>query len=162
MRTITQQLLKEIKEQLLSKKLTIATAESCTGGLVAHTLTNISGSSAYFERGHITYSNKSKIETLEVPEILIKKYGAVSPEVAASMAEGVRITAQTSIGLSTTGIAGPTGGAKEKAVGLVYIGIATPTKTEVKNFLFKGSRLQNKKSTLNATLTLLLKELKNW
>ena len=141
---------------LKNQKLVIATAESCTGGLIAHTLTNISGSSEYFDRGIVSYSNRAKMELLDVPEDMLKKYGAVSKEVAKSMAKGVRIKSNVDIGISTTGIAGPTGGSKEKPVGLVFIAVSTERNTAVKKFNFSGDRSQNKKSTCDAALDMLL------
>jgi nicotinamide-nucleotide amidase len=146
----------KISNMLKNQKLVIATAESCTGGLISHTLTNISGSSEYFDRGIITYSNRAKMELLDVPEDILKNYGAVSMEVAKSMAKGVRIKSNVDIGISTTGIAGPTGGSKEKPVGLVFIAISTENNTFVKKFNFSGNRLQNKKSTCDAALDMLL------
>jgi len=150
------ELLQKISVSLQNKNLKIATAESCTGGLIAHTLTNISGSSNYFERGLITYSNKAKIELLNISGEILKKYGAVSKEVACDMAEGIRIKSQVDIGIATTGIAGPTGGTKEKPVGLVYIAISTQDNILVKKFQFKGDRLQNKQFTCEAALKMLL------
>jgi nicotinamide-nucleotide amidase len=119
-------------------------------------LTNISGSSEYFDRGVISYSNKAKQEILGVPEDVLKKYGAVSTEIAEAMAMGIRQRASVDYGLATTGIAGPTGGTKDKPVGLVYIAIATKDHVTVKRFLFSGDRLANKESTCTATLELLL------
>ncbi|RLF39573.1 MAG: competence protein ComA [Thermoplasmata archaeon] len=152
-------LLVKISELLKEKELKIATAESCTGGLIGHTLTNISGSSDYYDRGIISYSNRAKMELLGVPEELLKKYGAVSKEVAKAMAEGVRARSKVDIGISTTGIAGPTGGTKEKPVGLVYIGISTKDETVVEKFQFHGDRLENKNSTCKAALEMLLETL---
>ncbi|MBL7996445.1 competence/damage-inducible protein A [bacterium] len=108
---------------------TIATAESCTGGLIAHRLTNVSGSSSFFLQGVTTYSNDSKMKLLNVPEKLLTDHGAVSEEVAKSMAENIRKMAGTNLGLSTTGIAGPTGATEHKPVGLAYIGFSTDEKT---------------------------------
>jgi nicotinamide-nucleotide amidase len=147
--------LKIISDLLKKNHITIATAESCTGGLIAHTLTNISGSSEYFDRGFITYSNNAKIETLDVPKILLDKYGAVSKEVAEEMANGIRKKSNVDIGISTTGIAGPTGGTIEKPVGLVYIAISSNKKTIVKKYKFSGDRLQNKENTCNEALQML-------
>ena len=147
--------LKIISDLLKKNHITIATAESCTGGLIAHTLTNISGSSEYFDRGFITYSNNAKIELLDVPRILLEKHGAVSKEVAEAMAKGVRTKSNVDIGISTTGIAGPTGGTIEKPVGLVYIAISSNDKPVVKQFYFSGNRLQNKENTCNAALQML-------
>lgn len=157
-----ERILKNVSDQLRKNNLTVATAESCTGGLLAHLLTNISGSSEYFERGVITYSNKSKMELLGVPQETIKEYGAVSKQTAKAMAIGIKEQANVDIGISTTGIAGPTGGTKEKPVGLVYIGIATSRKTEVKRFLFSKDRLQNKEKTCYKALEFLLETITKW
>lgn len=135
--------------------LTVATAESCTGGLIAHMLTNISGSSKYFDRGVIAYSNTAKIEMLGVPEKILKEYGAVSEQTAAAMAQGIQERANVDIGIATTGIAGPTGGTKEKPVGLVYIAVATKNNVKVQRFLFSGDRLMNKENICTAALKLL-------
>lgn len=157
-----ERILKNVSDQLRKNNLTVATAESCTGGLLAHLLTNISGSSEYFERGVITYSNKSKMELLGVPQETIKEYGAVSKQTAKAMAIGIKEQANVDIGISTTGITGPTGGTKEKPVGLVYIGIATSRKTEVKRFLFSKDRLQNKEKTCYKALGFLLETITKW
>lgn len=149
-------LLNKVSDELKKYQVTVATAESCTGGLLAHTLTNVSGSSEYFDRGMITYSNKAKHDILGVPEEVLKKYGAVSIQVAEAMAQGIRQRASVDYGLATTGIAGPTGGTKDKPVGLVYIAIATKDRIIVKRFFFSGDRLANKESTCTAALELLL------
>jgi PncC family amidohydrolase len=149
-------LVNKVSDELKKHQVTIATAESCTGGLLAHTLTNVSGSSTYFDRGVISYSNKAKQEVLGVPEEVLKKHGAVSREIAEAMAQGIRQRASVNYGLATTGIAGPTGGTKDKPVGLVYIAIATKDHVTVKRFLFSGDRLTNKESTCTAALELLL------
>jgi PncC family amidohydrolase len=149
-------LIHRVSSILKEKRLSIATAESCTGGLIAHTLTNISGSSEYFDRGVVSYSNRAKVELLGVSKESLDRYGAVSEEVAKEMAEAIRVRSGVDIGLSTTGIAGPTGGTKEKPVGLVYIGISTRNKTLVKRFLFSGDRLQNKEKACEEALKLLL------
>jgi len=142
--------------ELKNQNLSIATAESCTGGLIGNTFTNVSGSSEYFKLGIIAYNNKSKVKLLDISEIMLKKYGAVSKEVAKSMADGVRKLLNVDIGISTTGIAGPTGGTKEKPIGLVYIAVSTRKVTIVKKFNFPGDRLKNKDSTCNAALEMLL------
>jgi len=157
---IEQELLNKISTNLKKQKLTIATAESCTGGLLSHILTNISGSSDYFERGIVSYSNKAKMQLLGVSENLLKKYGAVSEHAAKTMAEGIRTKSNVDIGIATTGIAGPTGGSKEKPVGLVYIAISIKDDIIVKKFQFSGDRLQNKESTCNMALQMLLDFLK--
>ncbi|MBM2846669.1 MAG: cinA [Bacteroidetes bacterium] len=139
---------------LTERRLTLAVAESCTGGLVANRITNVSGSSAYFERGVIAYSNKSKMELLGVPADLIDVHGAVSKEVATAMAEGIRKAAHTDIGLSTTGIAGPTGGTPEKPEGLVWIGYSDTNATIALKFNFGDNRLRFKERTSQAALEL--------
>ena len=153
---VDRKLVNKVSDELKKHQVTVATAESCTGGLLAHTLTNISGSSEYFDQGVISYSNKAKMELLGVPEGLIKRHGAVSEEVAAAMAQAIQQRASVDYGLSTTGIAGPTGGTKEKPVGLVYIAIATKDSVVVKRYHFSGDRLSNKESSCNAALELLL------
>ena len=157
---IDENLLKNVANLLKEKNFKIATAESCTGGLIAHTLTNVSGSSDYFERGVISYSNKAKTKLLEVPENILKKYGAVSSQVAKIMADSIRTLSNVDLGISTTGIAGPTGGTKEKSVGLVYIAISTSKKTYIKKYKFKGDRLKNKELTCNAALKMIFNYLK--
>ena len=157
---IDKQLLNKISDKLKNLKLSIATAESCTGGLLAHSLTNISGSSEYFDRGIISYSNQAKQELLGVSEKTLQEYGAVSKQTAKAMAIRIKDKSNVDIGISTTGIAGPTGGTKEKPVGLVYIGIADSTNVYVKQFLFSESRLQNKENTCNAALEMLYDNLK--
>jgi len=155
-----EQLIKEISKILKKEKIKIAIAESATGGLISNFLTNISGSSEFFDRGLVTYSNNSKIEILGVSKDLIEKHGAVSKEIAEAMAEGARINSKVDIGLSTTGIAGPTGGSKDKPVGLVYIGYSDKNKTISKKFIFNGLRLENKESFCKAALNLLFKNIK--
>lgn len=152
-------LINKVSDELKKHHVTIATAESCTGGLLAHTLTNVSGSSAYFDRGVISYSNQAKTQLLDIPENLIQKHGAVSKEVAAAMANAIRQNAQVDYGIATTGLAGPTGDTKDKPVGLVYIAVSTKDSIVVKQFLFSGDRLSNKESTCTAALELLLETL---
>ena len=142
---------------LISTGKTLATAESCTGGLIAHTLTNVPGASDWFLGGVIAYANKAKTAFLGVPASLINKHGAVSTPVARAMAQGARKRFKTDFAIATTGIAGPTGGTKEKPVGLVFIAVASAKKTIVKKFLLKGTRSQIKTKTTNIALKLLLK-----
>ena len=133
----------------------IATAESCTGGLIASRITDISGSSAYFEQGFITYSNEAKIALLGVSKDIVAVEGgpgAVSEACARAMAEGVRAVTGSDVGLSVTGIAGPTGGTAEKPVGTVYMAVATPSGTTCRHHLFEGSRLEVKAKTAQAAL----------
>lgn len=115
-----------VARQLWNLKWTIATAESCTGGLISHRLTNVSGSSAYFIHGIVAYANASKTGLLDVPRDVIERFGAVSEETVRAMAEGIRTNSRAEIGLATTGIAGPTGGTDEKPVGTLFVGLATP------------------------------------
>jgi len=152
-----EELLEQVSSKLIKEKLTLATAESCSGGLIAHILTNISGSSNYFIRGFVTYSNESKMELLDVDEDLLIKYGAVSKQVVKAMAEGTRKKSNVDIGIATTGIAGPTGGTIEKPVGLVYVAVSTKDETVVEKFQFSGSRIDNKESICNAALQMLFK-----
>ena len=137
---------------LAERGLTIAVAESCTGGHVADRLTNVSGSSAYFGRGVIAYSNASKIALLGVPPDVIDHRGAVSREVAEAMAAGIRASAGSDVGLSTTGIAGPTGGTPEKPVGIVWIGYADETTILAKRFQFGDGRLRFKERASQAAM----------
>ncbi len=129
---------------LTSKKLKIAIAESCTGGFLSKRLTDIPGSSAFIDLNLVTYSNDAKNKLLKVPNEKLKKYGAVSPEVAISMASGIKNLAKSDIGFSITGIAGPSGGSKEKPIGLVYFALAYKGKVKVENKIFSSrySRLE--------------------
>ncbi len=133
--------LETIVGQLLrSHQATLAVAESCTGGLIAHRLTQIPGSSDYFERGIVAYSNRAKREILKVSEEILARDGAVSDSVARKMAEGVRELSQATLGLAVTGIAGPGGGTEEKPVGTVFIALASPLETSSKKYRFWGDR----------------------
>lgn len=145
-----------INSMHLGKK-TLAVAESCTGGLIGHQLTNIAGASAYFLLGIIAYDNKAKIKLLSVSPVIIKKHGAVSAPVAAAMSKGVRKILGTDYGLSVTGIAGPGGGSITKPVGLVFISLSSRKKTIVKKFLFKGTRISIKKQAAETALKMLAK-----
>jgi nicotinamide-nucleotide amidase len=153
--------LEEIVVELLSKRNeTLAVAESCTGGYLASTITNVSGSSAVFLEGNVTYSNDAKIRTLNVPQLLIERWGAVSEEVAGAMAEGTRTRSGATYALSTTGVAGPTGGTKEKPVGTVFVGFASATgSTEVQKLFFPTDRLTFKQVVTQRALDLLRRRL---
>ncbi len=120
----------DVVQLLREKRLKIATAESCTGGLVSGALTSVSGSSEVFSLGICTYSNEQKMKQLSVPADVLESYGAVSHQTARCMAKGVRLAADSDIGISTTGTAGPAGGTEENPVGTVYIGISTPAGIE--------------------------------
>ena len=143
---------KVIGEYLREMGRTLSIAESCTGGLICDRITDVSGSSDYFEGGMVTYSNESKARHLVIPLDYIKRYGAVSPQVARKMAQGVRKAFGTIFGLSTTGVAGPTGGTKRSPVGRVFIGVAAGRKTWVKREDLKGSRREIKEKTTEKAL----------
>jgi nicotinamide-nucleotide amidase len=130
----------EIVRLLTKKKLKISFVESCTGGLLSSSITSISGSSKVFTIGLVTYSNQSKINILKVPKNVIRKHGAVSYETCLSMVKNLGKISKTNIAVSITGIAGPKGGAKQKPVGLVFIGIKKGNKTLVKKYLFKNKK----------------------
>ncbi len=149
----------KVAELLFRTKQTVAVAESCTGGLVSHKLTNIPGSSEYFDRAIVSYSNQAKMENLGVSPQTLEQFGAVSEQTAREMAEGVRQMAGTDWGLSTTGIAGPGGGTAEKPVGLVYIGLSGERETVVRRFIFTNDRLANKERAAYAALELLRRNL---
>jgi nicotinamide-nucleotide amidase len=127
---------------LKQRRLKLSVAESCTGGLIGARITNIAGSSEYFERAAVTYSNPAKTEMLGVPGELLERRGAVSSEVAAAMARGIRQAAKTDLGLSVTGIAGPDGGSKQKPVGLVYTALASAHGVKTAEHRFLGNRAQ--------------------
>jgi nicotinamide-nucleotide amidase len=146
-------------EILISKKLTLSTAESCTGGLIASKLVNVSGISSVFMEGAVTYSNEAKINRLNVKDETLKNFGAVSEETAAEMAKGIAKTSGTNIGLSTTGIAGPLGGTSEKPVGLVYIGLYINGEIKVEKCNFLGDRYAIRMKTVTTALNLLISEL---
>jgi len=152
--------LPEVVVQLLgSQSHTLAVAESCTGGLIMSELVSVAGCSSVFLEGLCTYSNDAKTARLGVCAGLIKKHGAVSPEVAAAMAEGAAKTAGTTIGLSTTGIAGPDGGTAEKPAGLVYVGLCINGKTETAKFNITGNRNEVRLRAANLTMDMLRKAL---
>ncbi len=145
--------------RLRETRFSLAVAESCTGGLICHRITNVPGASDYFMGGVVTYSNQAKMDLLQVPEDILAAKGAVSGETAQAMAVGVREVFHTDIGLSVTGIAGPTGGTPEKPVGTVYMGLATPFSMEARHYLFHGSREQIKTLSAQTALDWLRREL---
>ncbi|MFA3781992.1 competence/damage-inducible protein A [Melioribacteraceae bacterium 4301-Me] len=152
--------LESVVAKLLTERgLRISVAESCTGGLISNRLTNISGSSNYFDRGVVAYSNAAKVELLKVNEDVIQKYGAVSMEVCRQMAEGVRAISGSDIGLAVTGIMGPTGATDNKPVGLVYIGICDEKICTAREYRFGDNRLLNKDRTAQAALDMLRRNL---
>lgn len=149
----------QVGESLRRTGGSVSTAESCTGGLISHRITNVSGSSSYFMGGVVTYSNEAKMGLLGVGERLLEEQGAVSEQVAGEMAEGVRERFTTDYAVACTGVAGPTGGTKEKPVGLVYVAVATPAGTRVERCQFEGSRERIKEQTADRALTMLLESI---
>jgi nicotinamide-nucleotide amidase len=143
--------------RLTEKKLTLAVAESCTGGFLAHRLTNVPGSSVVFLAGYVTYSNEAKISVLGVDPIAIAKHGAVSETVACAMAEGARVRSNSTFGLATTGIAGPGGGTQAKPVGTVYVALAGGGETLVRHLFFPSDR-ETFKQLASQTALILLRE----
>jgi nicotinamide-nucleotide amidase len=153
--------LEEVVVRLLKqRKQTLATAESCTGGLIANQITNVSGASEVFLAGYITYANSAKSDVLNVDAKLIDKHGAVSEAVARAMAEGARARADSTFGLATTGIAGPMGGSDEKPIGTVYIALASgDSETVARKFIFPTDRQTFKQLAAQAALDLLRRRL---
>ncbi|MGE4589093.1 MAG: competence/damage-inducible protein A [Acidaminococcaceae bacterium] len=152
-------LAKKLGEELLKRNATISFAESCTGGLASSMLTDISGSSEYLLGSVVSYSNKAKADVINVSEVSLKKFGAVSEQVACEMAMGVRNLFGTTLGVSITGIAGPGGGSIEKPVGLVYMAIASENGTVCQKHNFTGSRTDNKLRSVLAAFSLALDKL---
>ena len=146
---------------LTKKKLKISFAESCTGGLLASSITSISGASKIFNLGFVTYSNQAKIKILKVNKNIIEKYGAVSHECCSAMVKNLSKISKADINISITGIAGPKGGTKEKPVGLVYIGVKKGKKIQVNKCLFKAkNRSSVQKATVRKALNLILRAAK--
>ena len=145
----------KIVKKLLEENHTITTAESCTGGLLAGRILNVSGASGVYNEGYITYSNEAKERLLGVEHETLEKYGAVSEQTAKEMAEGAAKAANANVGLSTTGIAGPSGGTPEKPVGLVYVACHINGETYVKECRFQGNREDNRHAAVGAALELL-------
>ena len=143
-----------VGQMLCAKGYTISCAESCTGGLLTSTLTDVPGSSAYVMGSVVSYSNDVKSRILHVAEETLAAHGAVSPETAREMAEGVRDLMQTDVGVGITGIAGPGGGSPEKPVGLVYIAVSAPEKTSVEKNVFSGVRAEIKRAAVNKALAM--------
>ena len=138
-------------EILCRNKLTISTAESCTGGMISSNLVSYPGISEVFLEGAVTYSNEAKMRTLQVKQDTLKQFGAVSEQTAKEMAEGVAKRAGADVAVSTTGIAGPGGGTKDKPVGLVYIGVYCNSEVKAYRNIFDGDRMQvREKATMKA------------
>lgn len=146
----------KVAQALTNQKKSISIAESCTGGLLSHRLTNIPGSSAFLKCGIVAYSNETKEKLLKVPPDILKKYGAVSEQTAVAMAKGVRRIHQTDFGVGITGIAGPDGGTKSKPVGLVYIAVQTKLESLCLKCQFTGTRSAIKLQASSLALELLL------
>ena len=150
--------MKSLVRLLTKKKLKLSIAESCTGGLLASSITSISGASKIFNLGLVTYSNEAKIKFLKINKDIIKKYGAVSHECCLAMANNLSKISKANINISITGIAGPGGGTKHKPVGLVYIGIKKGKKIQVNKCLFNSKKRSSiQKATVKKTLNLILR-----
>ena len=150
--------MKSLVKILIKKRLKISFAESCTGGLLASSITSISGASKVFNLGLITYSNQTKIKVLKVNKNVIRKYGAVSHECCLAMVNNLSKISKANINVSITGIAGPNGGTKQKPVGLVYIGIKRGNKIQINKCFFKGkTRSSIQKATVKKTLKLVIR-----
>lgn len=149
----------KIVDLLCQRGLKIATAESCTGGMIAAKLVSVAGVSEVFEEGYITYANRAKEELLGVRRETLERYGAVSEETAREMAEGAARKANADCSVVSTGIAGPGGGTAEKPVGLVFIGVRVWEKTVVRRFFFEGSRAQVRRQAAQTALAFLYEQL---
>ena len=148
-------IIQEIVVKFTKSNITLAVAESCTGGYISNMITNIPGASKVFERGIVCYSNLSKSTLLNVDSDDIVKHGAVSEIVAKQLANNIRAISNVTIGIGITGIAGPTGGTPEKPVGLVYIGFSTQKETIVEKHQFNVGRIEFKRKVLEKVLSLL-------
>ena len=157
-----QDLIEKISRLLKEKQMKIATAESCTGGLLGHSITNIPGSSQYYQGGVISYSNDLKMQLLGVTEETLLRHGAVSEETAREMADGLKRAVKADICIATTGIAGPGGGTAEKPVGLVYIALSANKNKRVNKYIFKGTRVENKRNTCKSAFKMVLNYLEKY
>ncbi len=146
----------QLADLLLKKELKLATAESCTGGLISAACTDLAGSSVWFERGFITYSNEAKTELLGVEALLIEREGAVSEAVARAMVVGALVHSHAQVAVAVTGVAGPTGGSVAKPVGTVWFGLAVPGQVVTETCLFAGDRAQVRAATVQHALTRLI------
>ena len=150
--------MKSLVKTLIKKKLKISIAESCTGGMLASSITSISGASKIFNLGLITYSNQAKIKVLKINKDIIKKYGAVSHECCLAMVNNLSKISKANINVSITGIAGPNGGSKQKPIGLVYIGIKKGNKSQIFKCLFKNKKRSSiQKAAVKKALDYVLK-----
>ena len=149
---------KKLVDKLIKKKIQISFAESCTGGMLSSAITSVNGSSKVFNVGLVTYSNQAKIKLLKISKKIIKKHGAVSMQCCLSMVNNLKKVCKSDIYISITGVAGPTGGSKEKPVGLVYIGIKKGSKIMINKYLFKNkNRISIQKATVKKALELIFK-----
>lgn len=149
-------LAERLQAALVERGTTLGLAESCTGGLVADTITDVSGSSAYFRGSVVAYADDAKRDLLDVPADVLEAHGAVSAQVARAMAEGARDRLGSDVGAAVTGIAGPDGGTDEKPVGLTYVAVADADGADVRRYLWSDDRLENKRASAEAVLELLL------
>jgi PncC family amidohydrolase len=147
---------RRLQDACIPRGLTVATAESCTGGLIAHLITEVPGSSGYFLGGIVSYSDEVKATALGVPDEALRAHGAVSAQVAVAMAEGVRSRLGTDLGVGVTGVAGPDGGSEAKPVGLVYVAVAGGPTPVVQRYLWPHDREGNKRASAEAALRLLV------
>lgn len=150
------QLVERLQATCLDRGLTVATAELCTGGLVAKLITDIAGSSGYFRAGLVSYSNDAKVRLLGVPDDLLAAHGAVSAQVARSMALGALERTGADIAVAVTGVSGPSGGSPAKPVGLTYVAVADVSGVDVRRFVWSGDRSGNRESSARAALELML------
>jgi PncC family amidohydrolase len=144
-----------VGQLLVRRGLTLALAESCTGGLVSHRITNVPGSSQYYLGAVVAYSNQAKMSILGVKRRTLNEYGAVSEQTAREMAEGVRRLLAADVGAAVTGVAGPGGGTAQKPVGLVFVAVSMPDRVRADRYLWSGDRTRNKELSANALLELL-------
>ena len=144
---------------MLERGLTLATAESCTGGLVGHLLTEVAGSSGYFRGGLISYSDALKVAELGVPHETLERHGAVSAQTCVAMADGARLRYGTDLAIAVTGIAGPDGGSAAKPVGLTYVAVAGAAGHDLRRHVWAGDRSANKLASARAAIELLLERL---
>jgi len=156
----TQQLVAKLAEQLAARGEKLTTAESCTGGLIAKTLTDLAGSSVWFDRGFVTYSNEAKTEMISVPASVIEQYGAVSEPVVNAMVTGALKYSAADYAIAVTGVAGPGGGSAEKPVGTVWIGVGSKHQLIAQKYIFSGDRDAVRQATLETALANLLSMLK--
>jgi|SRR5271157_3139388 len=148
-----------LQARCLERGITVAVAESCTGGLIAKTLTDVAGASGYFLGGIVSYSNEAKVRLLGVPEAQLAAHGAVSVQVARAMAAGAMGRTGAALAVAVTGVSGPGGGSPSKPVGLTYVAVADQAGVEVRRFVWTGDRAANREASARAALELLLERL---